>query len=184
MEDTTELKVRKDELKTDPQSLHTYHCTKKHCKLSCVDYTSPTPAITHKHSSSSGYTYFVFHTLILNKNDRALYFVHSRVRRWVRVVPSGSAERCAMSSLWVSILQPSAAVFLFLCSAFFVTGAVRGRTPRDRISLQVYLSALLDGTGLGKLTRNRKCERRNQKCTWVTETMFLTNYLCELVVIN
>lgn len=106
-----------DELQTDPQSLHTYHCSKKLCKLSCVDSTNT----CNNTSASSSRFPLSYWTKMTEQFRQQLYFVRSRVIRGVRVVPSGSAERCAMSSLWVSVLQPPAPAFLFLCSAFFVT---------------------------------------------------------------
>lgn len=113
---STELKVRTS-----------YRQTHSHCTLiivvkssvSCPVLTPPTPAITHQHSSSR--FPLSYWTKMTEQFRQQLYFVRSRVRRWVRVVPSGSAERCAMSLLWVSVLQPPAPAFLFLCSAFFVT---------------------------------------------------------------
>lgn len=69
-------------------------------------------------------------------------------------------------------------LFCFCCHR-----AVRGRTPRDRISLYVYLSALLDGTGLEKRTR-KESVNEGTKSVLELPKLFLTSYLCELVVIN
>lgn len=124
-------------------------------------------------------TLALFSTLMLNKDGRAVQTA-ALPSLFCALSCKTMSPGCTIRFSWVlcdviAVSQHSAAastrlpfsLFCFCCHR-----AVRGRTPRDRISLYVYLSALLDGTGLEKRTRNRKCERRNQKCTWVTETVF------------